>query len=247
MRRFLTLVALACPLAADADAERLNCAPPPFDAPALEPLMQTAGAALAAFPLLARSLRELDLLCVADPLIGARGYYEAETNRIVIDASLPGGLALAVLVHEIRHQQQDAVGACPTVQLTRDAYAGAVAAMEADASVTGAVVAWHLREAGQPEMWNALAAWPMQADIVSRFAAAKEAGGTTAEAASAAFTQWHLNQERVAVYYQSSCLDYLDKVEDAHLVPGGTALPADYYDSLCVLPDGARYACAAPS
>jgi len=76
---------------------------------------------------------------------------------------------LAVAVHELRHVEQFDVGTCPSLDLSMMEHIRAVFAMEADASVRSLVVAAGLREQGRPAMCDALANWPMQADLATRF------------------------------------------------------------------------------
>ena len=183
-------------------------------------------------------------LCLAKDLIVERGYYEVMTNRVVIQAGLSPGLAQAVYVHELRHLHQNELGICPTVELAMGDYAQAVLAMEADASVVSLVTAWRLRTAGIPFMWEALANWPMQQDLVAVFKEVIVESGDPALAASGAFEQWYKSKDRRQAYYISVCSDYLDRLEEAHLMQRYNTLSPQFFVDLCILPDGTRYSCS---
>ncbi|MDU8911794.1 DUF6782 family putative metallopeptidase [Aestuariicoccus sp. MJ-SS9] len=245
-----TFLALALALTPrGAAAQERICGSAPFDAApeAVGALIAQLEPVTEAFDSLRRALDTPGLeLCLVRPLFDARGFLEPEATRIVIDADLAPGLRLAVLVHELRHLQQVSVGVCPGPDLAMRAYADAVFAMEADASVTALVVAWDLREKGQAAMWRALETWPMQEDIAESFAAGMARGDDPAAAASAAFDQWYQRPDRVAAYDRAACWDYLEAQDRGHLLPSYGALDPAYYDRLCRLPDGASYDCADP-
>jgi hypothetical protein len=224
----------------------MRCAAPPFDTlPELRQVVAALAPAFAEFTPLADTLAgQVTEICVADPLIGARGYFEPETGRLMLATGLPPGLAQAVLVHELRHVQQFELGACPAPGLSMQDHAQAVFAMEADASVTSLVVADYLRSRNQPEMWQALADWPMQADIAAAYDAARVDGIDAA--AAAAFTAWYEGEDRRRSYYAAVCLDYLDRQERLHRLPAYGALSDTFFTRLCKLPDGRSYTCRAP-
>lgn len=199
---------------------------------------------LSAFPFLGEGLeRHITELCLAEKLHTSRGYFEPETGRIVLDRGLAPGLRQAVLVHELRHAQQFATGDCPSPDLSMAENARAVFAMEADASAISLVVSWSLREVGRPEMWDALAAWPLQRDIAGAFEAEMTATGDPGAAASAAFAQWYEDDTRRDAYYVAICSGYLDEQDRTHRLPTYGALDRSFFADLCVLPDGRSYAC----
>ena len=245
MRSLMPIVLALCVLAAPARAET-KCAAPPFDTlPALAQSLSDLSLVFNAFSALRDTLNtEVSQVCIVDPMIGARGYFEPDTGRLMLAADLPPGLGQAVLVHELRHVQQFSLGTCPTPALTMQDYAQAVFAMEADASVTSLVVADFLRDRGKPAMWQALAEWPMQADIAAAYDAFRAQG--VEAAAAAAFAAWYDNEDRRRSYYASTCLDYLDREERSHRLPAQGALSEGFYSRLCVLPDGRAYSCMAP-
>ncbi|WP_328799711.1 DUF6782 family putative metallopeptidase [Sedimentimonas flavescens] len=223
----------------------MDCAPPPFQshqgvadlAAAVEPV-------LARFPALRATLfQEARSLCLADTLHDARGYLEADALRIVIAADLPPRLQQAILIHELRHLQQQSAGTCPAPDLSMRENARAIFAMEADSSAYSLTVAWELWQDGLPDLWEALSLWPMQADIARTYRQAFTQNGNAAYAASAAFTQWYANPIRRESYYIAACSDYLEQLDRNHLPPGSGRLPPDFFRQLCKLPDGSPYPC----
>lgn len=225
-----------------------TCAAPPFENHAeLHRLHAMLSDTIAPFPHLATTLNSGLHLCLSDSMVTERGYYEPEGRKVVLSRGMSPGLTLAVAVHELRHVQQFDIGSCPSLDLAMQDYAEAVFAMEADASVTSLVVAAYLRDTGNAAMWNALANWPMQADLAARFEATLSHTSSIADAASAAFTQWYASDERTESYYFAACSNYLDQIDREHRVPQYNSLSEDYYKSLCRLPDGHRYPCSSPA
>jgi hypothetical protein len=185
-------------------------------------------------------------ICFASRLDGARAYFEPDNMKIVLEPDLPPALAKGIMLHEIRHLDQYMRGSCVPPRLSMPEHARAVAAMEADASTVSLLIAWELKQTGDPSVWSALAAWPVQADIAAAMQATFEAGGDTTSAASAAFTQWFAREDRVLLYYRSSCSEYLDRMERTHALSSDGTLADTYLDALCRLPDGTAYACRTP-
>lgn len=225
-----------------------TCGSPPFDEPhAIAAIVSELKPAVSGFNGLFDTLTNtVHEICVTDTLVVARGYFEPDTRSIVIAQGLPRGLLQAVLVHELRHAEQYSQGLCPSLSLGMKDYAQAVFAMEADASVTNLVVAMHLRETGDSAMWDALAKWPMQADIADAFVETLTRTGDLPQAAHVAFDTWFANDRRTHTYYVSSCMDYLDQTEKQHLLPQYDRIAPDYLGLLCMLPDGAQYTCNVP-
>ena len=227
------------------EAQRLTCAAPPFQThDQITSLARSLDPVFARFPDLRAILYDrAQALCLADTLHDARGYLEAETLRIVIAADLPAQLQHVVLVHELRHLQQQTVGTCPAPDLSMRENARAIFAMEADASSYSLAIAWALRQDGLPDLWQALSRWPMQADIARVYEHAITQDGDTVRAASAAFAQWYANPIRRESYYIAACSEYLEKADRNHLLPGSGLLPFDFFRQLCKLPDGSPYPC----
>lgn len=248
MTRPLALVlSAACLGLATPALAKVACDSPPFsDVPALAELYTALSEALEPFPTLRATLDDDLSFCLSDETLDARGYFTPEDREVVLASDMEPPLMLAVAVHELRHVQQFDNGSCPSLTLGMSDYAEAVFAMEADASATSIVVADRNRQNGQPDMWQALAAWPMQADIVEAYAAAYAETADTGVAASAAFAQWYANKARHRSYYLASCSNYLEEMERTHLLPRYEPLSDGYFDTLCLLPNGQPYPCAKP-
>ena len=232
-------------------AETLTCLAAPYQSAEttgqipIVSLMARLRAALADFPALVTALESRGpAVCLSVGMIDARAFFEPDSNRIVLASGMEPGLELAVLVHEIRHLYQFQYGVCPSGNLAMREYARAVFAMEADANVVALLVAWKLRSAGDPQMWRALAEWPMTADIAARFAGILGTTGDVSAAAAAAFDQWYASDGRREIYYIAACGDYLDQSDRTHLFPGYRMLPDDFLTRLCRMPDGSTYPCA---
>lgn len=203
---------------------------------------------LAPFPALAESLERFGpALCLADQLDGAEGYLDPEEMAIVLRRNVSRDLQLGILLHELRHLEQFGRGFCPSGTLTMQENARAVFAMEADASAISLLVAWEGLMTGQPAVWEALLNWPMQNDIAIRLAQEFLRSGDPAIMAQEAFAQWYARGDRRERYYIESCSAYLDRQDASHALPGTGALPAEYLDRLCLLPQGGHYSCADPA
>lgn len=189
---------------------------------------------------------EAPRLCLVDGVREAAGEYAPLENEVRIASSLPEGLMLSILLHEARHVEQLSRGFCPSNALSMRENARMVFALEADASAVSLLVAWSLREAGQPDAWQALSEWEMQQDIADAFEAEMRASGDPGLAAARAFDQWYGSAERREAYYLASCSDYLARQEESHALPRYGMLPDDFLKSLCNLPDGTRYGCEDP-
>lgn len=186
-------------------------------------------------------------ICEVSGAVGARGHFDLDENVVAIHEDLTEGQRLAVLIHELRHLDQVGRGLCPADTLAMEEVARATFAMEADASAVTAHVAYEMRTAGDPTVWEALAAFERYADIAEAYADARVATGSVARAMGAAFEQWYASDWRRERYYLATCSDYLDRVDEAHRLPSYGLLDDGYFDDLCRLPDGSAYGCAAPA
>lgn len=203
---------------------------------------------LAPFPALTESLERFGpALCLADQLDGAEGYLDPEAMAIVLRRNVPRDLQLGILLHELRHLDQFGRGFCPSGTLTMQENARAVFAMEADASAISLLVAWEGLMMGQPAVWEALLNWPSQNDIAIRLAQEFFRSADPATMAAEAFAQWYARGDRRERYYVESCSAYLDRQDAGHALPGTGALPDEYLERLCLLPQGGRYFCAYPT
>jgi len=225
-----------------------DCGQSPFTDPAqVASLLSEMEPVFAAFPDLQELISDTSLeLCFAENMLEAHGYFEPENNQIMIGNGLPSGLQQAILVHELRHVRQFATGICPAPDLSMAENARAVFAMEADASATSLVLAWAMRETGYPQIWEALAASPLQQDIAEAFATEMRATNDIGLAASTAFEAWFGDQTRIDAYYLAACSSYLDREDNTHQLRGYAQLDPAFFTALCQLPDGGSYACSDP-
>lgn len=230
------------PIWAQSDCDRY-----PFEASAeLAEIYEALSGAVASYTGLAYSLNRDLTFCLTDTLLTERGYYEPDERLIVLARDMSPGLTLAVAVHELRHVEQFDIGICPSLDLSMKEHVRLVFAMEADASVTSLVVAADLRMQGKPMMWNALASWPMQADLAARFDRILDETSDVGLAASAAFEAWYDSDVRRDSYYVAVCSSYLDQIDREHPLPKYGSLSGAYFDDLCRLPDGRPYKCRGP-
>ena len=214
------------------------------DAASVRALMDRVAPILADYPSLAQALADQSpVICLSDSTFAALGYFEPETNRVVIDAGLDPDFQLAILLHELRHVEQFSRGLCPDMTLAMEQYARNIWAMEADANAVGLLITWGLRERGDPGPWQALADWPGVADLSVQFETVMAETADVAAASAAAFAQWYENPERRERYYVASCSAYLDQLEDTHALPQYGSLREDFLRELCVLPDGQAFPC----
>lgn len=202
---------------------------------------------LAAFRGLAAALEiRQPRICLTPSLVLESGFLLPDANRIEIDGKLDDAMVAAILLHELRHLDQVVAQICPDDSLAMEQVAQATFALEADANAITLLVAWHMRRNGDPAVWNALADWPSTTDIAARFAASMGDHDDPARAVAEAFDQWYASDERRQRYYIATCSDYLDRRDDSKRLPSYMQLPQDYLDSVCLMPDGAPYACRAP-
>ena len=232
---------------ASSAAADLECGQYPFDDNSeLAGTYEVISSTVAPFAGLSETLNSKVKLCLSDSLVEARGYYEPDGRKLVLARNLPSGLLLAVAIHELRHVQQFDTRSCPSVDLSMGEYVQGVFAMEADASVTSLVVAAWLREQGNDAMWEALADWPMQSDLALSFDTELAKSSDIGLAASAAFSAWYENAERLENYYISICSNYLDQIDRDHVLPRYNSLSDQFFVDLCRLPDGQAYDCRSP-
>lgn len=210
-------------------------------------IIAEARSALAPSGSILRSLQDTaPRICTGPPVIGAHGYFDPDGNRIWLSTALPRPMAVAVLLHELRHMDQFQSGACPSPQMSMETTARVSLAMEADAAAMAMLLTWRLAEAGDPAPFAAISNWAHHGDIAEAFAAAKAAGASDAAATSAAFAQWYVSDWRRESYYIAACSDYLDTQDRTHALPGTAALAEDFFTGLCRLETGAPYVCDAP-
>ena len=260
MRRAAALLAALAALqtssatAADGtDTPGLWCLLPPYASGLSEPdqylvgLVADVRAALAPFPSLVETFDAAGLpVCLETRTTDARGYLDVDRGLIAVSDRLTRDQQLTIIVHELRHLDQLSRGFCPSNDLSMSENAHSVFAMEADAQAITALVAWAARERGEDGPWNAVTGWPEYGDIAERFGEAMRETQDAGLAVSAAFEQWYASDTRVTHYYYAACSDYLDRLDSTKLLPSYGLLDTDFYEMLCLMPDGTRYTCAPP-
>jgi hypothetical protein len=239
-----TLLLALLPALAQAD----TCFEHPYDAPGpLAADISLLHKALVPFSSLAQSLDSARLrICLTEAASVALGTFGAEENMITVGADLPPAKRVAVLIHEVRHLDQFARGYCPSVALDMRSNARSVFALEADAMAITHLVAWALKEDGDPSVFDALAASAETPDIAAAFRAEIEATGDPSRATAAAFDAWYASDARRERYYVSTCSAYLDHIDAENRFAGTAGLAADFLADICLLPDGAPYPCEEP-
>lgn len=229
------------------------CIEPPFEdatSPAQNELLELRGKLLAAleeFPSLLKTLddRAPDL-CFLNTTHDAYGYLDVSENRIYVARSLASAMQLGILLHEVRHLDQLQLGACASDDLAMAEYARAVFALEADASAVSLLIAWSMKDRGDPSVWQSLSSSEPQSDIATRFATEMDDSGDVGMALSAAFDQWYEREDRRSRYYLSTCSAYLDRQDQSKAIPRYQLLPDSFFRDLCRMPDGREYACSEP-
>lgn len=226
-----------------------ECLEHPYAAPG-HPLaadMAAVRTALSSFPALGAALDTArPRICATEAPSEALGTFGAETNRISVDATLPGPKRIAVLIHEIRHLEQNLRGICPAATLSMRDNARAMFALEADAMAVAHLVAWHSLQDGDPLIFGALRTAPETADIARAFETTMSETGDAAAATAAAFDAWYASDARRERYYVSTCMAYLERQEAQHSLGGTLPLSADFLAHICTLPDQAGYPCVEP-
>lgn len=226
------------------------CAAPPdyrSGEPALAALVDRAFPVIARFASLHAALRSgAPEICLFTGASEALGFFEPDRHRIAIDAGLDPDLQMAILVHEMRHVEQAVLGLCPDLSLSMENYARAVWAMEADATAISLIVTWDMAQRGDPGPFRALARHPHYSDVADSFAAAMAATQDISAGAAAAFSGWYGSETRRLSYYVAGCSAYLDEQDATHALPQYGRLDADFFDTLCRLPDGEGFDCSEP-
>ncbi len=214
------------------------------DLSALADLLQTT---LAPYPSLAAALTDqAPTLCLDSELVEEQAFFEPKTNRIVLHSGLNPDFQLAILIHEVRHLEQYARGACPTIAMPLSDYMRSRLALEADAAAIGIYVTWNLRKEGNPGPWASLQSWPTHDDLIDRFEAEIAATGDEVAATAATYAQWFEDLDRRQMYAFAICSNYLDALDREKMLPGKGPLSEDFAAQLCVLPDGRPYPCVLP-
>jgi len=229
----------------------LTCLSAPYDTSGdgaetrITELISTLRQSIASFPSLQKALRiRAPDICTYSTTFDARGFYDPVANLIALNANMTRGAQLAILIHELRHLDQESVGACPSPNLSMQETARAVFALEADANATVVLIAHALRKAGNPGPWEAIQGFPHYKDIADVFLESIEEINDPGLAMAEAFSQWYEAEWRRERYYISTCSDYLDRQDVEHRLPTYQLLQPDFLEQLCRMPDGTPYSCS---
>jgi hypothetical protein len=249
LRSLLLWPALLLAVLTSAHAAQTGCLEYPYDAPG-DPLASDIAAARKALTPFKSLLTSLDaarpVICATDAPSEALGTFGADENRITIGATLAQPKRIAVLLHEIRHLDQNLRGICPATTLSMRENARAMFALEADAMAVMHLIAWSNLDVGSPEIFDALRAAPETSDIAAAFENAMAETNDPALATAAAFDAWYASDARRERYYVSTCMAYLDRLEAEDSLAGTAPLTADFLDHVCHLPDQSSYPCQEP-
>jgi hypothetical protein len=192
----------------------------------------------------ARLLTESELdICLDPSCIDCRGYFEPQEHKIGIGGGLSRWEMTLILAHELRHLDQNRRGFVPSLTISMSENIRLSFAMEADAQAIATLLAWSAHEAGDLTLWRALEALERAEDIAAAFADAVTAGATPAGATRAAFSAWYGSPWRLERYGAAAAASHLDRLDETKAFPSAAALPRDYFDRMCLMPDGGNYGC----
>lgn len=193
--------------------------------------------------LLEKARRKGTAFCLDDRADGARGYFDYGYNVISVRESLPMAQKLVIYVHELRHLDNVLRGYCMSLDYDASEMVRLTYAVEADVQAFAALYAWRMKQRGDDEPWQALLRLPHYADIAWTFAEKAQTTGDEKQGMMAAFSQWYRSQWRLENYHNTCYMGYLDLQDETKRSPRYDLLPAHFFDSLCVLPDGTNYGC----
>lgn len=185
-------------------------------------------------------------LCLTGQPGLTHGSYDPEARIIELSDRLDDAQLTAVLIHEIRHLDQDWRGICLSPDLSMREHARAVFALEADALAVAMLIAWELAALDGGAAFDALAAFDGTSDVAVAFREAVSETGDLSLATSEAFSAWYASDERRERYYLSACESYLSDHERRKAFPGTLKFDAGILTSICRLPSGTPYPCAEP-
>lgn len=181
-------------------------------------------------------------ICLDDRDSGAFGYYDYHFNIIVLSEDLTLYEKLVILVHELRHVDHISRGYCQTIAYDMNEVVRLTFAAEADAQAITALFAWRLLN-DQPEVWTALLNFQRYRDLAEVFEHQMLEHDNELQALLHTFMQWYQSDWRLSMYRASSCMNYLDTLDESHKLATFTKFPDDYFDNFCILPGGNNYGC----
>ena len=181
--------------------------------------------------------------CLDERADGTRGYFDYRYNLIAIRESLPLLRKLIIFVHELRHIDNVSRGYCHSLDYDIDEMVRLTYAVEADVQAITALYAWRMKLRGLGGPWQTFVGLPLYADIARAFAREMNASEDESSAAQAAFRQWYRSRWRIENYRNSCYMGYLDLLDETKRLPQYTLLPDNFFDELCIFPDGRNYGC----
>lgn len=181
--------------------------------------------------------------CIENRADGTRGYYDYNHNVIAVRERLSLQQQTAILVHELRHVAHVQQGYSQSLDYAMSEMVRLTFAVEADVQAFSALFAWRLKRQGESGLWRTLLGFPKYADIARAFETEIGKAGDELAAMRAAFRQWYASSWRTTGYYRNAATGYLDLLDESKLIEQYRRLPKDYFDRLCVLPDGRNYGC----
>lgn len=248
MKRLLAGAMLALLVALPAQAAADTCLEHPYSGKSrLAADIAAAREMIQPFPTLRDTIDALrPRICATEDASEALGTFGAEEGIITVNAALPAERRIAVLLHEMRHLDQFARGYCHSTSLDMRSNARAVFALEADAMAITHLIAWVSQRDGKARLFDALKGSPETADIAAAFEREMAASADVSFATAAAFDAWYGSELRRERYYVSTCMAYLDRIEEAHLFAGTERLPDEFLEDVCRMPDRKAYPCDEP-
>ena len=181
--------------------------------------------------------------CIEDRADGCRGYYDYNFNIIAVRSSLELFTKVIIFIHELRHLDQVSRGFVRTLDYDAKEMVRMTFAIEADVNAVLAMYGWRLKEMGFPQVWKKLFDLPHYSDIYEAFREEMENSHNELTAARMAFIQWYQSDWRKTSYSRNSLSGYYDMLDDTKLIQRYDKLPTEYFDNLCILPDGRNYGC----
>ncbi|MCK5662839.1 MAG: hypothetical protein KAI17_05095 [Thiotrichaceae bacterium] len=193
--------------------------------------------------LLEKAHKQGTAFCIEDRADGCRGYFDYGYNIIAVREKLDLFTKVIIFIHELRHVDQLSRGFERSLDYDANEMARMTIAIEADANAVLALYTWRLKQKGYPEAWDKLFELSRYSDIYKSFKAEILSSGDELKASRAAFIQWYKSDWRTTSYSRNSIGGYFDMLDDTNLIQRYDKLPEDYFNDLCILPDGRNYGC----
>jgi hypothetical protein len=181
--------------------------------------------------------------CIENRADGSRGYYDYRYNIIAVRESLGFYQKVAIVLHELRHVEQVNRGFRQTLEYSMNEMTRMTYAVEADVQAFSVLFAWRMKKKGLPDLWHTLLTFKHYADIAKSFEQEMARSDDDMRATKQAFIQWYDSAWRKKNYRTGCCMGYLDMLDETNLIESYELLPQDFFDELCVLPDGRNYGC----